>query len=128
MHSILQPDILACWGVNAKILLWKKLLQRGADAQRLEEVFSPIGVNIGADTPEEIAVSVVAEMVRVRRGVRKEWKTKKVEGALVEKKPIRYAAAACQVDRPNPTRRAEIGPNVDRMLEMVDMAVEGYDR
>ena len=63
-----------------KILLWKKLLQRGADVQRLEEVFSPIGVNMGADTPEEIAVSVVAEMVRVRRGVRKEWKTKKVEG------------------------------------------------
>jgi len=48
-------------------------------------------------------------------------------GALVEKEPIRYAAAACQVDRPNPTRRAEIGPNVDRMLEMVDMAVEGYE-
>ena len=45
----------------------------------------------------------------------------------MEKKPIRYAAAACQVDRPNPTRRAEIGPNVDRMLEMVDMAVEGYE-
>ncbi len=63
-----------------KILLWKKILQRGADPQRLEEVFSPIGINIGADTPEEIAVSVVAEMVRVRRGVRKEWKTKKMEG------------------------------------------------
>jgi xanthine dehydrogenase accessory factor len=63
-----------------KILLWKKILQRGADAQRLEKVFSPIGINIGADTPEEIAVSVVAEMIRVRRGVRKEWKTKKVEG------------------------------------------------
>ena len=40
---------------------------------------------------------------------------------------IRYAAAACQVDRPNPTRRAEIEPNVERMLEMVDMAVTGYE-
>ena len=63
-----------------KIVLWKKILQRGADPERLGEVFSPIGINIGADTPEEIAVSVVAEMVRVRRGVRKEWKTKKSEG------------------------------------------------
>ena len=63
-----------------KIVLWKKILQRGADPERLGKVFSPIGVNIGADTPEEIAVSVVAEMVRVRRGVRKEWKTKKAEG------------------------------------------------
>ena len=63
-----------------KIVLWKKILQRGADPERLDEVFSPIGVNIGADTPEEIAVSVVAEMVRVRRGVKKEWKTKISKG------------------------------------------------
>ena len=47
--------------------------------------------------------------------------------ALVMDESIRYAAAACQVDRPNPTRRAEIEPNVERMLEMVDMAVTGYE-
>lgn len=40
--------------------------------------------------------------------------------------PLRYAAAACQVDRPNPTRRQEIAANAQRMIEMVDMAVEGY--
>lgn len=62
-----------------KVLLWKKFVQRGADSQRLNKVYSPIGVNIGADTPEEIAVSIVAEMVLERRGVRKEWKTKRQE-------------------------------------------------
>lgn len=39
---------------------------------------------------------------------------------------IRYAAAACQVDRPNPARRQEIAGSAQRMLEMIDMAVEGY--
>ena len=39
---------------------------------------------------------------------------------------LRYAAAACQVDSPNPADRSGIGKKVDRMLQMVDMAVEGY--
>ena len=38
----------------------------------------------------------------------------------------RYHAAACQVDRPHPATRAALPANVTRMLEMVDMAVEGY--
>ncbi len=59
-----------------KMLMWKKLESEGGDRGRLDQVFAPIGVNIGADTPEEIAVSVVAELIRVRRGVRKRWKTK----------------------------------------------------
>lgn len=59
-----------------KLLMWKQIGQRGGDRKRLEQVFAPIGLNIGADTPEEIAVSVVAELIRVRRGVKKSWKTK----------------------------------------------------
>ncbi len=39
---------------------------------------------------------------------------------------VRYAAAACQVDFLNPVDRSGIGKHVDRMLAMVDMAVEGY--
>ncbi len=38
----------------------------------------------------------------------------------------RYGAAACQVDFTNPTNRHGIKPHVDRMLHMIDMAVEGY--
>ena len=41
-------------------------------------------------------------------------------------KALRYGAAACQVDFPNPTHRGEIKPHVDRMLEMIDHAVTGY--
>ena len=34
----------------------------------LERVHTPIGLDIGAETPEEIAVSIVAELIAVRRG------------------------------------------------------------
>ena len=39
--------------------------------------------------------------------------------------PIRYAAAACQTDLPNPRDRAEMRANTDRMVEMIDHAVAG---
>ena len=58
-------------------MLWKRIEGRGGKREGLDRVFAPIGVNIGADTPEEIAVSVVAELIAVRRGSRKVWKTKK---------------------------------------------------
>jgi len=48
--------------------MWKKLIERGADKQRLTQVHAPIGLEIGADTPEEIAVSIVAQLIESRRG------------------------------------------------------------
>ena len=39
----------------------------------------------------------------------------------------RFYAACCQIDMPNPTRRDEIGRRVEKMLEMVDQAVVGYE-
>jgi predicted amidohydrolase len=38
---------------------------------------------------------------------------------------IRYAAAACQTDMPNPVERRQMRSNTDRMLEMIDAAVAG---
>jgi predicted amidohydrolase len=38
---------------------------------------------------------------------------------------IRYAAAACQTDLPNPVDRSQMRSNTDRMLRMVDSAVAG---
>ena len=60
-----------------KLILWKRIVERGGDADRLATVSAPIGLNLGADTPEEIAVSVVAELIQSRRGAtRRIWKTK----------------------------------------------------
>jgi xanthine dehydrogenase accessory factor len=45
----------------------KRLLARDISEDALDRVSCPVGVDIGAVTPEEIAVSVVAELVRRRR-------------------------------------------------------------
>jgi len=39
----------------------------------------------------------------------------------------RYYAACCQLDLPNPTDRGQIKTRVDRMLEVIDHAVIGYE-
>jgi formamidase len=39
--------------------------------------------------------------------------------------PIRYAAAACQTDLPNPIERRQMRANTDRMLSLIDAAVTG---
>jgi xanthine dehydrogenase accessory factor len=49
--------------------VYRSLLESGYTQADLERVFCPIGLAIGADTPEEIAVSIVGEMIRVRAGV-----------------------------------------------------------
>ncbi|MDP2950567.1 MAG: XdhC family protein [Chloroflexota bacterium] len=43
------------------------LLGEGVPAEAVEHVHSPIGLDIGAETPEEIAVSIMAEIVQARR-------------------------------------------------------------
>ncbi|MBV9146496.1 MAG: XdhC family protein, partial [Acidobacteria bacterium] len=37
--------------------------------EKLERVYAPVGFEIGAITPEEIAIAIVAELIAVRRGV-----------------------------------------------------------
>jgi xanthine dehydrogenase accessory factor len=37
--------------------------------RQLNKIHSPIGIDIGAETPEEIAVSIVAELIKVRRNI-----------------------------------------------------------
>lgn len=44
------------------------LHQQGASREQLDRVHAPIGLEIGAVTPSEIAVSIAAEMIAVRRG------------------------------------------------------------
>lgn len=46
----------------------EQLVREGIPAARLASVHAPIGVDIQAETPEEIAISIAAELVMVRRG------------------------------------------------------------
>ena len=45
-----------------------QLLDEGFDRAQLDRIHAPVGLDVGAETPEEIAVSVAAELVKVRRG------------------------------------------------------------
>jgi xanthine dehydrogenase accessory factor len=46
----------------------RHLAEEGLPVDALERVYTPIGFDIGAETPEEIAVSIMAEIIMVRRG------------------------------------------------------------
>lgn len=48
--------------------IYNNLLAEGFTDKDLERVHSPIGIDIGAETPEEIALSIAAELVKVRAG------------------------------------------------------------
>jgi xanthine dehydrogenase accessory factor len=55
-------------GSKRKLIEFFKVLEsEGVPHERLERVHSPVGLDIGALTPQEIAVSVVAEMIAARR-------------------------------------------------------------
>jgi len=57
-------------GSRPKVVhVFAELERRGVPRDELAKVHAPLGLDIGAQTPEEIAVSILAEMIAVRRGV-----------------------------------------------------------
>jgi xanthine dehydrogenase accessory factor len=51
-----------------------ELEKEGIPREAFEKVFAPMGLEIGAEMPEEIAISVVAEMIAVRRAPDTDWR------------------------------------------------------
>ena len=51
-----------------------ELEKEGIPREAFDKVFAPMGLEIGAETPEEIAISVVAEMIAVRRAPDADWR------------------------------------------------------
>jgi xanthine dehydrogenase accessory factor len=45
----------------------KQLEEAGVNSEKIKRVRSPMGINIHAETPEEIAVSILAEIIQIRR-------------------------------------------------------------
>ena len=50
------------------ILIYEELLQRGWPIERVKAVHAPIGLDIGGRTPEEIAISIMGEILAFRLG------------------------------------------------------------
>lgn len=58
-------------GSKRKVLsVYKALEKEGFDSAKFENVHAPVGLEIGALSPEEIAVSIVAELIAVRRNAK----------------------------------------------------------
>jgi xanthine dehydrogenase accessory factor len=49
------------------IAIYKELQKEGLSAELFKRVHAPVGLDIGAVTPEEIAVSITAELIAIRR-------------------------------------------------------------
>ncbi len=47
--------------------IFRQLLDEGADSSLLDKVHAPIGLDIGAETPEEIALSIMSEILMVKK-------------------------------------------------------------
>ena len=54
------------------IAIFRELTQEGLAPELFERVYAPIGLDIGAVTPEEIAIAITAELIAVRRKVERE--------------------------------------------------------
>ena len=52
--------------IRKRDAIYEYLTAKGMTRDRLNRVHSPIGIDIGGETPEEIAVSIVAELIQVR--------------------------------------------------------------
>jgi xanthine dehydrogenase accessory factor len=72
MRGLAARDLkyLGLIGSRAKVArIRTMLLAEGMPPECLDRVHSPIGLDIGAVTPAEIAISILAELIAVRRGV-----------------------------------------------------------
>lgn len=61
----------------------KALLEMGLPAEKIDRVRSPIGLELNAETPEEIAVSILAEIIMLRQGG---------DGKVMDKTKLKAAA------------------------------------
>jgi xanthine dehydrogenase accessory factor len=70
-----EARYVAMIGSKRKVInVVKELESEGVPRERMERVHAPMGLEIGAISPEEIAVSVTAEMIAVRRNADSDWR------------------------------------------------------
>ncbi len=64
-----SPEYVGLIGSKRRTnIVLQRLRDSGVEDERLKQVHAPIGLDIGAVTPEEVALAIMAEIVAVRRG------------------------------------------------------------
>lgn len=88
LRAVLQqttlPRYIGMIGSKRRVrAAFKALLDGGVARELLQRVKAPVGVEIGAETPAEIAISIAAELIQVRRHV--EHDTKGSDARVLER-------------------------------------------
>ena len=71
MHTLLRSDAGYIGAIGSRATSAERrerLAAAGFSEDDLNRIHGPVGLNIGAKTPEEIALAIVGEIVAVRRG------------------------------------------------------------
>src|SRR5215213_1689846 len=73
MHAVMRanPDYVGLIGSKRRTsIVIDRLREAGVPDEQLRKIHAPIGLDIGAVTPEEVALSILSEIVAQRRGAR----------------------------------------------------------
>ena len=66
--SLDELNYIGMIGSKRRVKIMKEeLIEEGYSKEKIENIYSPIGLNIGAVTTEEIAISILAEIISVKR-------------------------------------------------------------
>ena len=92
LERILQKPFVYCGMIGSKSKIktvYANLLAQGYPERLLRSVHAPIGLEIGAVTPEEIAVCIVAELIQVKNGSVRgcEWDRALCDGIMTASEP-----------------------------------------
>lgn len=69
LEMTVQPRYIGMIGSRRRVrAAFTALLTAGVARERLAGIHAPIGIEIGAETPDEIAISIAAELIAIRRG------------------------------------------------------------
>lgn len=70
LYSVINYQVKYIGMIGSKqknAVIYQHMREKGIIQEKIDKVFSPIGLKIGAKTPEEIAVSIIAEIIQVKR-------------------------------------------------------------
>ena len=82
-------------GSRRKIqLIVENLLQKGYGPETFDRLYAPIGLEIGSETPEEIAVSVIAELIAILKGVHQRHEKQLFVRKVIEKAQSQESVSA----------------------------------
>jgi xanthine dehydrogenase accessory factor len=64
-----RPAYIGMIGSRRRVrATYEKLVEEGFGRDLIDRIHAPVGLDVGAETPEEIAIAVAAELVMLRRG------------------------------------------------------------